>query len=294
MSEQYPHLVLARLEPITSRRQRPGWAPSRRPDDPAAHGERLARQLRSLSSRAQRQEPGFDPRLLIKLEADGLSSKDLESIPGIKVVSEESRTFTILFADEQGRLEFGRRLNELAGGENPTRKEILWAIRNIDDWTPDDRTGPALRSEGVPDTDKFLVDVELWSSDAFDERNAILTHFIEWARKIGARDIDKVNQPSLVMVRVEVDQQQLARILAFRDVRQVDLPPQYDLSVNITGLSVDDLPSVLPPSGDAPTVAILDTGFADFRVSTKAGLYHRSPRACSNAKFSGTTDPPAA
>src|SRR5690606_7343888 len=102
--------------------------------------------------------------LLIKLEADGLTSKDLQTIPGITVVSEESRTFTSLFADESGRQEFEKRLNELAQGASPTRKEILWAIRNIDDWTPDERMGPALRLEGLPDVDEFVVDVELWPS----------------------------------------------------------------------------------------------------------------------------------
>lgn len=262
MSMQYPHLVFARQERITPRRQRPGRPPISHPDDPAAHGERLARELNDAYFRAQQQEPGFDPRLLIKLEADGLSAEDLKAIPGIQVISEESRTFTIVFADEAGRREFERRLNELAGGGQPSRKEILWAIRSIDDWTPDDRMGPALKLEGIPDDARFVVDVELWALHDVEERDAMLVHFVNWVRSIGARVIDKVKQPNLVLVRTEVTREQLERILSFRDVRQVDLPPRYDFTLNVAGLHVDRLPAVAAPPEKAPTVAVLDTGLA--------------------------------
>lgn len=261
MSEQHPHLVLARLEPVNERRTR-RRAPRRPPQDPAAHGARLARQLEDLALRAQHQEPGFDSRLLIKLEADGLSAKDLQSIPGITVVSEESRTFTIVFADEEGRREFVHRLNELAKGGSPTRKEILWAIRNIDDWTPEERMGPALRSAQLPENELFSVDVELWSSFIPDERNAILAYFIQWATNLGSTVIDNVNRENLVMVRVRLDRTQLDRMLAFRDVRQIDLPPRYDTTLNAAQLSVSSLPRISSPPEDAPTVAILDTGVA--------------------------------
>src|SRR5690606_28692600 len=144
----------------------------------------------------------------------------------------------------------------------PTRKEILWAIRNIDDWTPEDRMGLALRSAGRPDAETFVVDVELWASHVPDERVAVLEHFISWAEKIGAKTIDTVNQANLVMARVRVTHEHLRRMLEFRDVRRIDLPPRYDLTVNVVGLSVKDLPRVSPPADDAPTVAVLDTGLA--------------------------------
>lgn len=262
MSEPNPHLELARLQPVTQRRRRRGWGAAKPPEDPAAHGTRLASQLQALSKRSQRQEHGFDSRLLIKLEADGLTSRDLESIAGITVVSEESRAFTILFADESGLHEFEQRLKELARGGAPTRKEVLWAIRNIDDWTPYERMGPAFRSEGLPDAEPFVVDVELWSSFIADERDAILAYFSKWVTNLGSTVIDKVNRENLVMVRVKVDHEQLDQMLAFRDVRQIDLPPRYDVTVNTAGLSVSNLPSVVSPSEDAPAVAILDTGLA--------------------------------
>lgn len=262
MSDQYPHLILERLEPFTPRRQRRGWGGVKPPDDPVAHGVRLVQQLEALKKQARQREAGFDSRLLIKLEADGLTSKDLQTIPGITVVSEESRTFTVLFADESGRQEFEKRLNELAQGASPTRKEILWAIRNIDDWTPDERMGPALRLEGLPDVDEFVVDVELWPSMIPSERAAILSHFSNWVTGLGATVIDRVNQLNLVMARVKVNRKQLERMLAFRDVRQIDLPPRYDTSVNAVEQTASKLPSVVSPPNDAPTVAVLDTGLA--------------------------------
>ena len=39
---------------------------------------------------------------------------------------------------------------------------MIYALRGFDRWTPEDRTGWALKQDGFPDEGPFAIDVELW------------------------------------------------------------------------------------------------------------------------------------
>ena len=122
---------------------------------------------------------GFDDRLLIKIQLrEGATVPDLNAIPGVEIVSQEDKSVVLAFADQAGRAEFESRLSTLARDGRATRVDLLYALQSFDHWTPDDRTGPALRQHGFPAGDTFILDVELWPQERADKRDAMLTAFL--------------------------------------------------------------------------------------------------------------------
>lgn len=261
MADRFPHLHLERLERTNPRRTRKGFG-APRPDNVRAHGERLDKEFAAHEQPPATEIPGFDTRRLLKLTLSGIKPDDLSAIPGLAVVSQEGKDFTVLFADEGGIAECRRRLQRLGAGHTATRKEILWAIQRVDDVTPEDRTGPALRTEGRPSSERFRVDVELWPLERTDERQTMLRAFETWTTSIDAKVLDKVDNLALVLLRVDVAPAGFTALLNHRDVRQVDLPPRYDLRTELLQADIADLPSIPAPPANAPGVVVLDSGIA--------------------------------
>jgi hypothetical protein len=259
MSEPLRHLPLPRLDPVNSRRTRRG-GPRPSVPDPAAHARRLREELeqRLLSSR---EETGaFDPRLLLKLEVEGIQPQDLESIPGLRLVSQERRSIVVFFADEAGLSEFQRRLDQMARGRRPVRQEVLFAIRGVDGWTREDRRGTALRKEGFPPTGPFTADVELWPLENGAERQRMILSFLEWCGPRGIEVLDRVAQETVVLCRTRLTSAGLEAVLDHRDVRQVDLPPRYQLDLELLSLDLGSFPGIPAPEDGAPGVVVLDSG----------------------------------
>lgn len=204
-------------------------------------------------------EPGFDPRLLLKLEVDNPDPDLFDPVPGLTLVGQEGKTLLILFADEAGLNEFKARLAQLEAGETPTRKEILFAVKSVGGWTREDRIGQALAAEGFPAT-RAVLDVELWPLEFPHQRQAMLDHFRRWCATAGARVLDTLHRSSVVVVRVELEPSVLERVLHLRDVRNVDLPPKFGLDFGLLGVSLGqvDLPS--PPRANALSIGVLDSG----------------------------------
>lgn len=262
MSETYDHLPLLRLDPVNPRRTRTAFRPIVPPADPQRHAISILDQINQTVEDIEAQEPGFDPRLLLKIEADKLEPEDLESIEGIEVISQEGREILVLFASAEGLNEFQNRLRQISRGETPTRKEIFYAIKGVEGWKPDDRLGPTLLREGIPEQDSFVVDVELWPLIRGPIRNQMLDHFESWIQNVGIEKIDRVNQETIILYRLRVSPESFERLRYFRDVRVIDLPPRYQLSVNIMHTSVGSLTPPPMPSENAPCIAILDSGLA--------------------------------
>lgn len=209
---------------------------------------------------APRGVPGFDPRLLLKLEAPGVRPEDFESIPGLEVVSEEEQHLVVLFASEEGREEFRRRLETMAAGGVPTRKELFWATRRAGDWRPEERMGRALAREGVPAEDRFVVDVDFWALERPEERRRLREHFRAWSGETGMEVLDWLDRDAVLMARVRTGREGLERLLAMRDVRRVDLPPRFALTFEPLQVELGRLDPVPEPPPDAPGVVVLDSG----------------------------------
>lgn len=261
----YEHLRLERETPINLRHPRK-YGGGLQPENPRAYGAELSNKLRDAKSRILDPEQadigGFDNRKLLKirLHAGDKSVPPFDAIPGVEIVSQEDEAVVLAFATEEGLAEFERRLASLARDGSVTRKELLYAIEDFDHWTPEDRTGNALREQGFPARAPFTLDIELWPQERQDKRQTMFSAFVAWLQERGIEKLDALQQPSLVMLRVRCNQQQAELLLRHRDVRMVDLPPRLGVSVQLLMTDINQFPAVDPPSADAPTIAVLDSG----------------------------------
>lgn len=258
----YEHLRLGREAPLTERhpRRHPGIRP---PTDPRAHGATLAQRLGVARQRAEAEDVGgFDDRKLLKirLRAGDKTVPAFDAIPGVEIVSQEDEAIVLAFATDQGLSEFESRLATLVRDGVVTRKELLFVIEDFDHWTPQDRTGPALRDGGLPAVEPFVLDAELWPQERQDKRHALLRSFLDWSRYQGIERLDDISQPSLVMVRVRCNRAQAEQLLRHRDVRTIDLPPRLGVSVELLYTDINQFPQIDPPDDDAPAIAVLDSG----------------------------------
>ena len=258
----YEHLRFSRETPLTERHRRP-YQGGPKPDDPRQHGEILRRSLEVAQQHALAEDlGGFDDRLLIKVQLrEGATVPELNAIPGVELVSQEEKLVILAFANQAGLAEFESRLTHLAREGRATRAEILYALQGFDHWTPEDRKGAALRLQGFPATDAFVLDVELWPQERADRRDAMLMAFLAWLRDHGMERLDDLKQPSLVMVRVRCNSTHAENLLLrHRDVRMVDLPPRAGIDVQVLLTDINQLPPTPPPPENAPAIAVLDAG----------------------------------
>jgi len=196
----------------------------------------------------------------LKFQVDGVQPEDLETIDGLRVISQEGKKVVVLFASEEGLREFRRRLSLVARGERVTRQDVLFAIKRTEAWSPEDRKGPALRNEGIPDSEAFVVDVELWPLEYRPDREAMLANFERWCDQGKVTVIDAVKYGPAILYRVRVRQDAFQVLLNHRDVRLVDLPPRYQLDVSVVHLPLEQIAEVPPPSEEVPGIVILDSG----------------------------------
>lgn len=260
MPQEYKHLQIRRLEPVNMRRRGGGFPRIEPPNDTVEHARGLQNRIREVEEAAKNEEPGFDPRLLMKIDAPLVKPEDFESIEGLRVVSQEQKSLLVLFASREGLEEFKRRLDEVVHGRTPVRKEILYAIKGIDGWSKEDRIGPALRKEGYSEDQAFVVDAELWALESRQERSQMLQYFEQWcfSRKIGI--LDRLNQDSVIMYRLKVTADSLEKLLHLRDVRMIDLPPRFQMDLSMVHTPLSTLPQIASPPDDAPGIVVLDDG----------------------------------
>ncbi|MEZ5454220.1 MAG: S8 family peptidase [Thiothrix sp.] len=210
----------------------------------------------------QQQSPGFDNRKLLKvtLREGEKVVPDFENISGVEIVSQEAGSVILAFVDNEAISTFESRLATLAREGEVTRKELLYVIEDFDRWSPEDRLGTALSEQGWPETETFCIDVELWPQDRPDRRDAMLQAFVAWATQQGMEKLDTLKQVSLVMVRVRCRLHHADVLLNHRDVRTVDLPPQFGVSVGTLLADIDQFPPITAPESGVPCIGVLDSG----------------------------------
>ncbi|MCP4407714.1 MAG: S8 family peptidase [Gammaproteobacteria bacterium] len=263
MDENYPHLRISREEPINERRPGSYWR-AEIPKNPREFARNLQDRLGSAREASEANIGGFDERRLFRFEVQqGFNPDDIRRIaPGIELVSQEDKTIILAFASEESVEEFEARLSTLAKGGKPTNRNFIYALQGVDGWKAEDRSGWALTQEGFPDTEKFVLDVELWPLATQAERGRLRQAFEGWLQRNRIEQLDSVNQPGLLLYRLRVNREQADRLLHHRDVRTVDLPPRYGLDMDLLGTDIADLPPVLQPPDNAQSITILDSGVA--------------------------------
>lgn len=259
----YPHLRIEREQPVNQRRPR-GSPRVPVPADVGAHGRRLRASLHTAVQSSREDVGGFDRRPLFKLKIGTLSPEEVVKGfgPGVELVSQEDGDHALAFVDAPALEEFEARLVQLAAGGKPKYVHVLYALQAFDHWTSEDRTGWALKRDGLPNTQTFLLDVELWPLGRRDERQAMVANFETELARNDIPQLDKIITEGLIAYRVRATKAQADLLLHFRDVRTVDLPPRLGLDLDVLRLDVDGIASVPAPSEDSPFVAVLDRGIA--------------------------------
>ena len=270
-TEKYRHLRLIREEPITERR--PGGAPRiRKPDDPVQHALSLKRSITRAAYEAKKDVKGYDERLLIRLEIQ--EAFPLERLgqlgPNVEFVSQEGKNIVLAFASEKALAEFEARLATLAEGGRPQYLQLIYALQDIGAWTPEHRKGWALRNEGFPETESFILDVELWPLENHKERERQQEAFKNWCHQQRIKILDWVRDPPLFRIRVSLAQAE--ELLRYRDVRLVDLPPKYGLERALLCIDIKEIPDPPPPPDNAPVIGILDSGIVSGHPLLKSAV----------------------
>jgi hypothetical protein len=276
----YEHLRLGREEPLTDRHRRRNTQPRFSPVDPRAFGATLQARLAAATERNMTADiGGFDARRLLKirLREGERQLPAFGDLPGIEVVSQEADSVVLAFASAEGLNVFEARLATLARDGVVTRKELLYVIEDFDRWTAQDRTGPALRDQGLPTGASFILDVEVWPLENVQQRDQLREAVLAWLARSSIEVLDRLNQPSLVMFRIRCSAVQAAALLEHRDVRTVDLPPRLGIAVEMLVTDVNQFAPVPAPATNAPVVGVLDSGLTSaHQVGT---LLTRSPTA---------------
>lgn len=256
------HLQLEREVSITERHRRQDRRPRFRPQDPRQFGRDLAEKFEAAKDRIGEDLQGYDDRLLLKIVLrHGETLPDFQAIPGIELVSHEDRSVVLAFASGKGTAEVEARLSTLARDGAVTRAQLLYAIEDFSHWTPEDRTGNALRDEGLPEEEPFILDVELWPQERRDRHVLMLDRFREWLLDEKTEVMDTLTQPSLVMVKVRCSRKQTVdRLLHHRDVRTVDLPPRVGLELQMLLTDIGDIQPPASSDEDVPAITVLDSG----------------------------------
>ncbi len=258
----YKHLKLKRENLSAERHKHPYGKPSFKPKDPKVFGKTLSERLKKAKKLIAADIEGYDNRRLLKIQLkEGEILPDFEAIPGIELVSQEDKTIVLTFATDEGMTEFESRLTTLAIEGKVTREALLFAIENFDHWRPEDRIGRALKEQGFPQKEKFILDIELWPQERQDRRESMLKTFLSWLQQNDIEKLDILNQPSLVMVKVCCTKRQAEQLLLrHRDVRTVDLPPRIGLSIEFITTDIGEFPKPESPQDNAPAICILDSG----------------------------------
>lgn len=265
MVESYPHLPLQREEPVNEKRPGTGFPGIEEPTDVRGHGRGLQQKLAQAKEQAAGNVGGFDERLLFRFFVQkGFNPDDLRKISSeIEFVSQEDETVVVGFASDAALDQFEQLLASMARGDYVTNKQVFYALQGVDGWRPEDRKGWALKKQGLPKSDTFLLDVELWPlEDNHQERSQEWEAFEAWLTHEGIEKKDQVKQSSLTLYRVLCNAVQAQQLLKHRDVRSVDLPPSFGLERSIVFQDIQKFPPVSAPGGQAPGVVVLDSGLA--------------------------------
>ncbi|MDO8342155.1 MAG: S8 family peptidase [Cellvibrio sp.] len=262
----FEHLRIEREPLENDRRTRKPNIPRHPRDDLVAHGQKLRNDLTQAFQFARQQQTSRPGNFVLKIRYVGYLKISHLQRHGIEFVSQEDNQVCVVFADETGLAKFADHLQRL-GLDNAelTYKEILEAIDGIDNWTSEDRKSWAIKKKGLPDSEQYFLDVELWPVAVahHPKRLSVCEAFERWLTQNNISRKDKVNLDSLIMYRVSVNAAQADALLNHTDVRLVDIPPESGIRYSQLNCDIENLPDGIPsPSLHAAKVCILDSGIA--------------------------------
>ncbi|EKO3914041.1 S8 family peptidase [Vibrio metschnikovii] len=263
MADDYRHL---RFEKERLKNPRRSGSPPRfkRRGDLVGHGQRLSKSLFTAKQAVKSQNSSKSGNYILKLRYEDTLSFNELTAHGVEFVSQEDNQVCVVFSTEQGLATFTDHISRLGiDDRNITRKQLLEALTSIEAWDAEDRKSWAIKHNGFPDEDSFLLDVELWPFDmtGSPSRKKLVTDFERWLTQNNIEKKDRVNLDSLLMYRLHVRREETELLLNHIDVRLVDLPPKTGIGYHSINRDIDTLPgSLISPAKNAPKICILDSG----------------------------------
>lgn len=286
MSEQPPlfeprrhgHLRLAAaMQPGSRQPRSPGYGGSTTYSDRASHGGDLDRQVSNIKDAHKRRSAvlGVDPELILVLETNGPLDPAVVERAGLRVLEIRSDRALVAFAADPDLTEFmdrnekyreGTRGLTEKGNERRAQYEDLFdlidTVRTVEER---DLIGAEL-SELMTSMDEDAVhrlEVHCWCPEDEQEARRRNDDVAEAVKTAGGVVHQRSVRPiaGWSAICCDVPFRSIGEILATERVSWVNVMPRPILEVpQLLHTTPESLPLVLPPPGDAPIVAVIDSG----------------------------------
>jgi hypothetical protein len=245
--------------------------------DRARHGQAIRDEVLQVRAEHAARQPvlGIDPELVLVLETNRQLSPDDVERAGLTVLELRSDKALVAFASDPDMTEFLDRNIQYqrgspgttdAGNERAAAYQALFdlvdAVRRVqvaDVLSP----GLAALIEAARTPRLLRIDIECWCGEDETEARRRNTDTQQAVAVAGGRVLDdgvRV-EAGWSTVCAEAPSDRIIELASLDRVRRIDAAPQPLLSYpELRATHPDDLPVVLPPSADAPVLAVIDSG----------------------------------
>jgi len=215
----------------------------------------------------------FQPYLVMKLELEPgytLQEKDEDKLEyfGVKIINKETKEIQVLFSDDLKLANFKEALENYKKGiiaKTKIQHEDLFSIiKSISGWSREDRVGDNVILEDLNNGD--YIDCYLWVFDTVDKSKEKMEEFKKFISANGARTCDTYVGESVVVARVQLNNDILEKILEHPLIYKVENIPkfyiQYQKIKEVKEMSIDDInfdTSNLKP-GKSSSICVIDSG----------------------------------
>jgi hypothetical protein len=272
------HIPLVRepdIEPEHRRRRYFSRVPAR---DRRLHGSELEKGYDETVDQLlqERQISGIAPERLLVIEFQTFDSgvrDNLEDRFQLVVVDEgttdDGRSrLLVQFADIQSLQRFRQEVQRYQAESEvrsdiltqSQRRELFDRIESARALSPEERTGPRLKARGWPQTSTFYLDVDIWHPGNVQHAPEVQQSIRQFCGRFGGRVTDETRTETLLLAKIQANQQLGGELLKVDLVARVELPPEIrEASLRVLR---DDLGtvSITRPTGEEGRVCILDSG----------------------------------
>lgn len=225
-------------------------------------------------AKADPQLAGVDVARLVVLERatwtesieDALRAASVQQLATLPEKKEQVSRVLVQFPTKENIESFRQELERYTDGDSnagaipfATRQRFFDSLEWSGARTRDDRMGPRLKREGLPTTQLFALDVDIWHS----QEQSVATTINEirgLCTRLGGKYVDDLRTQSLVLARIEANCTLAEALLDLDIVAQVNLPPILSSAYSEIFAPSEGLQEPSQPTGNEPRVGVLDSG----------------------------------
>lgn len=279
--KQFSHIQFERVPDLQPERRTFSRFNPRKPPIPsnrAIHAQEVNAGFTEANQQvaAIRMRIGIDPNRLFVLEFNSVNLDLREIIEryqawiveeySAKSGEDENYRFLVQFPTETSRQLFVEDLQlyrseslDKATLPQVMRGNFFDALQHIRKPSREERIGVRLRQEGLPTQEPFYVDVDFWHPPNEEETQELRNQIRTLCHNMDGRVIEEVRTSSLLLAKIQANQQLAIALLDLDLVARIDLPPL--LKPAYTKILDAVPPPTLPlPTDDDPLACMLDSG----------------------------------